>query len=142
MMTNKKQSLRVSSSTRSAWPVLDGDPRWEEKLDAQLSRLRTRLQRKLGAAKGAKKAALVAQLRDLREDFQKEHDRLAETEKSGAYVVTKSTRRRRSTNATTSAAEMVGAALGKVIALLDTWKANTSQPAKANRARVTHRRAL
>ena len=106
----------------ATWPVLDGDPRWEEKLDTQMSRLRTRLQKRLSTANGEKKAALVAQLKELREDFQKEHARLAESEKSGGYVVAKATRKGRPKPAMESAAEMIGAALGRVVARLDAWK--------------------
>ena len=106
----------------ATWPVLDGDPRWEEKLDDRMTRLRTRLQKRLSAAKGEKKASLVAQLKELREAFQKEHARLAESEKSGGYVVAKAIRNGRPKPAIDSAAEMIGAALGRVVARLDAWR--------------------
>jgi len=106
----------------ATWPVLDGDPRWEEKLNNQMTRLRTRLQKRLSAATGEKKTSLVAQLKELREDFQKEHARLVESEKSGGYVVAKATRKGRPKPAIDSAAEMIGAALGRVVARLDAWK--------------------
>jgi ABC-type molybdate transport system substrate-binding protein len=106
----------------TTWPVLDGDPRWEEKLDKQMCRLRTRLQKRLSAATGAKKASLVAQLKELREDFQQEHARLTESDKSGSYVVAKAVRNGRPKPAIDSAAEMIGAALGRVVARLDAWK--------------------
>ena len=48
-----------------------------------MDRLRTRLQKRLNSANGEKKTSLVAQLKELREDFQREHARLAESEKSG-----------------------------------------------------------
>jgi len=79
--------------TVATWPVLEGDPQWEEKLDEQMNRLRTGLQKRLRAATGEKKALLVGQLKELREDFQQEHARLAESEKSGGYVVAKATRK-------------------------------------------------
>jgi len=104
------------------WPVLDGDPRWEEKLDKQMRRMRTRLQKRLSTATGEKKASLVAQLKALREEFQKEHARLTESEKSGGYVVAKAVRDGRPKPAIDSAAEMIGAALGRVVARLDAWK--------------------
>jgi uncharacterized coiled-coil DUF342 family protein len=106
----------------ATWPVLDGDPRWEEKLDKQMSRLRTQLQKRLSAATGEKKASLVAQLKELREDFQQEHARLAESEKSGGYVVAKAIRKGRPKPAIESAAEMIGASLGRLVARLDAWK--------------------
>ena len=106
----------------ATWPVLDGDPRWEEKLDDQMTRLRTRLQKKVGAASGEKKAALLAQLKELREDYQKEHARLTESEKSGGYVVAKATRNGRPKPAMDSAAEVIGSALGRVVARLDAWR--------------------
>ena len=106
----------------ATWPVLDGDPQWEEKLEKQMSQLRTRLQKRLSTAKSEKKASLVAQLKELRENFQKEHARLAESEKSGGYVVAKSIRNGRPKPAIDSAAEMIGAALGRVVARLDAWK--------------------
>ena len=106
----------------ATWPVLDGDPRWEKKLDEQMRRLRTRLQKRLNAVTGEKKAAIVTQLNELREDFQKEHARLAESEKSGGYVVEKAVRNGRPKPAIDSAAEMIGAALGRVVARLDAWR--------------------
>jgi len=106
----------------ATWPVLDGDPRWEERLEKHMRQLRTRLQKRLSTAKGEKKASLVAQLKELREDFKKEHTRLAESEKSGGYVVAKSVRKGRSKPPIDSAAEMIGAALGRVVARLDAWK--------------------
>ena len=105
----------------ASWPVLDGDPRWEEKLGDQMTRLRTRLQKKLSSAKGEKKASLAAQLKALREDFQKERARLAESEKSGGYVVAKATRNGRPKPALDSAAEAIGEALGRVAARLEAW---------------------
>lgn len=105
----------------ASWPVLDGDPRWAEKLDDQMTRLRIRLQKKLSSAKGEKKASLAAQLKALREDFQKEYARLAESEKSGGYVVAKATRNGRPKPAMDSAAEVIGAALGRVVARLEAW---------------------
>ena len=113
----------------ATWPVLDGDPRWEEKLDTQMSRLRTRLQKRLSTAKGEKKASLVAQLKELREDFQSEHARLAESEKSGGYVVAKAVRKGRPKAAIDSAAEMIGAALGRVVSRLDAWKSDRAMGA-------------
>ena len=134
-----KGSSSQFSSQYSSVP-LDGDPRWEQKLDAQLNRLRTRLQKKVNAAKGDRKASLVAQMREMREQFQKEHARLAESEKSGGYVVAKSTRKRRSKPATRVVVEKIGAALGTVVARLDAWKgAATARAGKANSSKMATR---
>ena len=92
---------------KATWPVLDGD----------------------GNATGARKASLVTQMRELRGTFQKERARLAESEKSGGYVVAKSKRKARPKPAIDSAAERIGTALGKLIAILDGWRANgTGRP--------------
>ena len=135
MAAKKHKGPGSQFSSRYSSPALDGDPRWEQKLDAQLNRLRTRLQKKVNAAKGDKKASLVAQLREMREAFQKEHARLAESEKSGGYVVAKSTRKRRSKPATTSVAEKIGTALGSVVARLDAWKGAATVPVGTLRKR-------
>ena len=60
------RTLIAKGGTVAKWPVLDGDPRWEEKLDKQMRRMRTRLQKRLSTATGEKKASLVAQLKALK----------------------------------------------------------------------------
>ena len=105
------------------WPVLDGDPNWNEKLSRRYGILVKRIHTRMKKYRGKQREPFVAALRQLKADYSSEADRLEQVMKTGSYIVAKTTRKgQRSAVTMESTAEEIGAALGQVAARLEAWK--------------------
>ena len=104
------------------WPVLDGDPDWDKKLSQRWIVLGQRIHRRMKRFRGKNRESFVAELKQLRADYNAEYDRLSEAMKTGSYVVAKTTGKGRPAATLESTAENLGTALGQVAARLDAWK--------------------